>query len=405
MKKLIFSAFAVLYLHAQMQPLPQLDTRFEQSEALYRLNAIREAIGLNGFVSNDMLQEAALRHARYIVNNDEASHYESSYKPYFSGETPLKRALAVGYQSRMVLENLSTRNDGAADSIDGLMSAIYHRFAFLDPTVDEVGIGIAQDEHTPIRTNAFVYMMGNSALEALCRQESYKGGGSYLFGFCKDKNKRAKRKKYLQAKNSNARFNPEIIVYPYDEQDDVYPAFYEEIPDPLPDMEVSGFPVSVTFNPFFFNSVKDVRISLYEGNKPIEGRFMDKQSDPNAKFTDYQYAFFPLQRLKYDTQYQARMCYRFKNETQCIRWSFHTRKPDEPLFRISQKEQTLKRGDKRFFWLYFVPRNEHDTLGKVTYDKKLSVRFIDNHTLRVVVPDTDKSYTLKAGERTVRIVP
>ncbi len=60
--------------------------------------------------------------------------------------------------------------------MDGLFSAIYHRFAFLSPGIDEIGVGVTQNEQDSDKS-AFVYVMGNSELNRLCSFKSFKGAG------------------------------------------------------------------------------------------------------------------------------------------------------------------------------------------------------------------------------------
>ena len=59
-------------------------------------------------------------------------------------------------------------------------------------------------------------------------------------------------------------------------------AFYNESPDPLPDYDVSGFPISVEFNDHFIKNVKlkDFRL-LNEEKEVVETRTLDQHNDPH----------------------------------------------------------------------------------------------------------------------------
>jgi len=163
-----------------VRKMPPMDVDYEKGEALFILNEIRETMGMNTLMPNSQLQMAAQAHADYLVRNHTASHNEIQGLPGFTGETPTERAFRAGYLSSQVLENLSTQTRDAKHSVHGLLSAIYHRFAFLDVGIDEVGVGLSQDAKEP-ENNAFVYVMGNSYLNALCHEKSFKGYGRYLY--------------------------------------------------------------------------------------------------------------------------------------------------------------------------------------------------------------------------------
>ena len=119
-----------------------MDVSFEQSQAYSKLNSIRDALQLTRLSSNELLTNAAQAHADYLVANKDSSHYETQGKAYFTGKAPLDRAFHAGYNASSVSENLSTHNYDAQSSIDGLFAAIYHRFGFLSPSIDEIGIGV-----------------------------------------------------------------------------------------------------------------------------------------------------------------------------------------------------------------------------------------------------------------------
>jgi len=386
--------------------LPKMDIDYEKSSALGLLNDIREAMGMNALYHNDALARAAEAHARYLVRNKVTSHSEIPGFPGFTGQTPAQRALQAGYLSTQVLENLSTKNIDAQSSIDGLFSAIYHRFGFLNVGIDEIGVGVAQDNNDRENT-AFVYLMGNSALNALCKAPPFKGYGQYVYGVCKNKNHRIAFKRFTEAQNYVKEHNPKVVFYPYDGQEDVPPAFYSEIPDPLPDYDVSGFPVSVLFNDFYFKKVSLESFRLYNtktGKAVNLTRLLTKESDPNARFNDHEFALFPLKRLDYDTVYRAELIYREKGKRIEHQWHFHTRKPLEPMIRINKKEASvhLKRG--KSYWLYFVPLNGHELIRHIEFPEDVDVTFIDNNTLRVTpMPEAPRSFDIRSEHRLVHV--
>ena len=384
---------------------PPMEIGYEKSEAFTRVNQIREALGMNTLESNALLAKAAQSHADYLVRNHVSTHTEIRGFPKFTGIFPADRVVHAGYYSRMVLENLSTRNDDAESSVSGLFSAIYHRFAFLDVGIDQMGVGVAQ-ERSNTKNSAFVYEMGNSEIDHLCRMKAFSGSGKYVQGVCRNPKHRLPYKRFLKAKEGIQWLNPKIILYPYDGQEDVPPAFYAEVPDPLPDFEVSGFPVSVMFNEHFFSRITLRSFRLYDqsGREVVHKRILSKASDPNGRFNGLQFALFPLKRLAYDTQYRARIVYVDKGTEKMKEWFFHTHKPEERLLRITKEHAkvTLQRG--RSYQLYFVPKDGHDILSDVLFPDDIDISFVDNNTLRVRVYDKkSRDFLIKSGTRSVDV--
>jgi len=384
---------------------PAMDVAYEKHEAFSLVNEVREALGMNTLMENLQLVQAAQAHAEYLVKNRSSAHTEVEGLPGFTGVHPYERAFHAGYLSTFVTENLSTQNKDAKSSVDGLFSAIYHRFGFLNVGIDEMGVGAAQ-QYTDTKNSAFVYEMGNSELNALCREPSFQGSGRYMYHVCKDPLHRIASKRFEKAQNSSKWMNPKVIFYPYDGEEEVPPAFYSEIPDPLPDYEVSGFPVSVTFNDYFFHKVKLRSFKLFQGSstKPVPARLLSKQNDPNGRFSRFEFALFPLERLAYDTKYRAQISYIYKGREVSKSWHFHTKKPLEKLIYIRKKEATITLTRGRGYWLYFVPMDGHDTLSDILFPEDIDIAFIDNNTLRIS-PMGEKSsdFTLRSGKRTLHV--
>ncbi len=384
---------------------PPMDVAYERTEAHSYLNAIRRSAGMIGLSENGKLSAAAQAHADYLVRNDTATHDEIPEHEGFTGRRPMDRALKAGYEASLVSENFSTKNHSAKNSVDGLFSAIYHRFGFLDPSIDQVGVGVTEDPNDSDRS-AFVYLMGNSGLEELCTMPGFKGSGKYVYKVCRDPKHRIAEKKFNRALEYNKKHNPRIILYPCDGQMEVPPAFYREIPDPLPDYEVSGFPVSVVFNDYFFRQVRLESFKLFApgGEEVAPVRFMDRQSDPNGRFTSHQFALFPLKRLEYDTQYRAEIVYRTGRGEEHLSWTFTTQRPSEKLHTVTEREVTLTLDPARSHMLYFRPLGPHDMIDDVRFPLDVDVSFLDNHTLKIspISGNTD-DFDITGGGRIVHI--
>ena len=364
----------------------RIDPVVEGIEARLYLNSLRQKAGLGAFYSNSELERAAAAHAAYLAMNGTEGHAELSSLPGFTGENPVQRAVAAGYSSRFVSENLSSGNLDFKDSVDGLFGAIYHRFGFLDPAMDEIGIAYAKDDGG---RRIYVYDMGNYRINTLCRDDAFSGTGRYITGVCADKKRKIDYFRYEKALRMSERGSKEVTVWPYDGQVDVPPAFYEEIPDPLPEFSVSGYPISVIFNRAERGGVKITSFRLYDENsKEIPVFLMDEKSDPNHILEKNQFAIFPLERLEYATRYTASIHYVSKTKTQKMEWSFTTRSFDAPLLEVTSSEASFKIVPKKSYILYFKPAGPDDLIKKVSFPKGVMMEQIDPNTFRLEVGDT-----------------
>ena len=363
-----------------------MDVSYETMEARTYLNSIRELMHMQRLAENKQLKTAAQAHADYLVLNDESSHEEIAGHKNFTGITPVERAFHAGYASSHVSENLSTKNHNARSSVDGLLSAIYHRFGFLSPGIDQIGVGITQELKDSDKS-AFVYLMGNSALNRLCTGPSFSGSGKYIYRVCKENEHRIKENEFYKSLHYSKQNSPKIIFYPYDEEKEVPPAFYSEVPDPLPNHEVSGFPISIEFNDHFFKNVTLHSFRLYvEGGEEVRDvRLMDKSSDPHQKFTANQYALFPLQRLEYNQEYRAEISYTSKGKKETLIWYFHTRKPTEEFHLITQKEETISIDHGKSHIVYFRPHDPHDIIKNIQFPVDIDITFLDNNTIKLTL--------------------
>jgi len=343
-------------------------------------------------------------HANYLVSNKESSHSEIEGHPNFTGIRPLDRAFYAGYNASYVSENLSGKNTNAQSSVDGLFSAIYHRFGFLNPSIDEIGVGVTQDKKNS-QNSAFVYVMGNSELNRLCSVESFNGFGKYVYKVCREKEHRIAEKKFRKAQIYNKQNNPKIILYPYDGQSEVPPAFYSEIPDPLPNHEVSGFPISIEFNDYFFKDVRINSFKLFKDNEEVLNvLLMDAQNDPHMRFTDKQFALFPLERLEYDTTYRVVVDYTTKGISTKIMWEFVTKKPTETLHIITKKEEEIHIASGKSHMIYFRPLDAHDIVKNVQFPSTMDIAFIDNNTFKLTLNDESiKSFDIVSDSRILHV--
>lgn len=350
-------------------------------EALKYLNYLRNCAGMISLSLNDNLNKAALNHSNYMKINNIFSHSENENNSSFTGITPNDRAIYAGYLSRYVLENISSGNNSYKDSIDGLFSAIYHRLGFLNININEIGIG--KDD------KFYTYDMGNSNLNNLCASDSFNDDGYYYTNVCADKIKKVSVIDYNNAIESVEKLNPKIIIWPAKDSKNIPPVFYEEIPDPLPDNSVSGYPVSITFNKYYFKTPpKLISFKIYDDNGEItDTKLLDKNSDVNNKIDEFSYVLFPLKRLDWNKKYKVKVVYDLNETEKTIEWNFTTKKLNYPYYKVEGTNANLNVLVGKTYAVYFLPQNNNDLLGSTQCSFSTNVKFkygfIDQNTIYI----------------------
>jgi len=301
------------------------------NNVLNQLNNIRIASSLIPLSKNTELNNSAYNHAYYLNINHQVGHYESSSKQSFTGIKPVHRAIYSGYKSKMVSENLSVGQSSPYQSLKGLMSAIYHRFGFLDFDINTIGYG---KENV-----SYVYNMGNSDLNNLCKGTSFNSNGTYYTNVCADPLFKIEASVYENELNKTINANPSYVIYPYNNEKNVTTSFYEESPDPLPTYDVSGYPISIEFNKnqYDMSNFSINSFIIYDDSNNVldlaqdynnSSLILSKANDINGYFSQYQFAIFPKNRLKYNTHYNVKFAYNYNGIPQNIVWGFTTEKLD-----------------------------------------------------------------------------
>ena len=370
--------------------VPVIDEESSNYESFSYLNRLREAAGLVYLSNDDILSSSAKNHAKYLIQNDIMVHEESPSNLGFTGVHPKDRAKKVGYKSAFVVENISNGTKSAKESIDSLFSAIYHRFGFLDFKIDSVGIGIEQNTKDRLKTS-FVYNMGSSRINYLCSQKSFDSVGEYIYGVCLDKDFKIEQHDFKDDSYSNKTQNKRVIIYPYDGQEDVPPAFFTEVPDPLPSYKVSGFPISISFDENYAKQIDVTSFKLFDSEyNLIENTIeYDYNTDPNGKFRKFDFALFPLTRLKWNAQYSVEVVYNLDGIAHQKNWSFHTRTFDEAFFNVNSEnyEFTVKKNSSTVF--YFEPTSKTDVSYALNYPSSVYLEIIDANTIMLFTYDDD----------------
>jgi len=388
MKNLIsFSLLSLTFLYAN-------------SDAINYLNSLRQEAGVVTLSEQNNLSDSAYNHSYYMYVNNVAGHIEQEGDEGFTGVYPSDRALAAGYSSKIVSENVSWGAQYYQYSIDSLMSAIYHRFTFLSLDKDEIGTGSVGSFYT--------YNLGNSYLNALCEGNgSDNVNGSYYL-LCKDSDKKVSLEDYNYAVSSLKSQANKVVVWPPKNAKSIPPVFFEEFPDPLPYYSVSGYPVSVEFNSYFYQTpptVNSMELKDAQGNIVDIITLMDKDNDPNGKLNAYQYALFPSQRLEWGSTYYVTLNYNDESGEKEEQWCFATRAlATDRFYRVeNNQEVTLKVVANKSYSIYVVPNSGDDELGQLLYDSRIQLNLIDKNTIVVRTSEAVGS-TLKISADNEQII-
>ncbi len=303
--------------------------RYSQGEAYKHFNEIRVRAGMSELKYNKILQESAQNHSHYIDLHHESMkglsyHYEKEGREGFTGRKAKDRAVKAGYFSTNIGEGISNYCS-AEQSINSLMTAIYHRFEILHFSRDEVGIGFTKTSQN-LKHN-FVHNMGNSHLNTLCQHDD-RWIGNYFEKVCADETLKIKEDPYNEAKDTIRKKNPKYVIWPADGSVDNLYYYADEVPNPMPDFIKTGNPISIQFNPYYFpKNIVVYSFKFYDAEGEVtDTRLLTKQTDPNKKFTQYQYALFALKPLQRDTEYKVVIKYKYEGSSKQLRTSFRTMK-------------------------------------------------------------------------------
>ena len=371
-----FTLFAIYLYYLSASPLPsqlkikdvlKINVQNEEKNALNYLNDLRIGAGLVPFHSHSQLNKAARNHANYLTNHLTFGHKEKPQYEDFTGEFASSRVTYAGYATHQVIENVSTHNQSYKESVNGLFAAIYHRLAFLDFRADAIGIGISQNKYKRSQT-AFVYDMSSNSLESLYKNT-----------------KNISSKQINIALEKNKKLNKSVIIYPFNMQKAVPPAFFDELPDPLPEHRVSGFPISISFNSFYYKEAKLLKFKLYDNNgiQVTNTLKFDHKTDPNKRLEKLDFVLFPLNRLSWNSTYHVKFSAIIDNELVNKEWSFSTQKFNIPLHIVKNNRglYLMKQMDSHIF--YFPPSSKVDLLHDISYPSNIDIEFIDKNTIKL----------------------
>ncbi len=368
---------------------PSLARDLDTTQVYQQISELRARAGLNRLSINPQLQAAASDHAIYLLNSGEHGHIQRPGNRYFSGKSATERAAYRGYASRSVKENVSSGQIGYTASLTGLMTAVYHRLAFLSTDIDEIGIASAGTG----KDTRYVYVMGNSKLNQLCLNSTQPPNKPHPRRFYRNSCNQPRiieASEFERNRDHNTLNNPRILAWPAADTRGVPPAFFDEQPDPLPDYSVSGNPITIQVNPLKVASTSLLAFELFDadtGQQITQTRILGQHNDPNKHLNAGEWALFPLQRLQWGHSYQVRAKLQINRKIETLQWVFHTRQlPGRQIIATQAIQHSEVKSAKPVF-IYAPPSRSWPRMRKISYQypqfSHIKSDFIDGNTLRI----------------------
>lgn len=253
-------------------------------------NYRRGQIGLSVLTRNGNIDAAAQGHSNYLFLNSTVSHEQTMGQPGFTGVTLLDRLRAAGYivpqTGYAYAEVISAASDRSGFyHAEELIAAIYHRFVIFEPVFREMGTGAASG------SNNYTYFTADFA--------TVSGYGAGL------------------GRNG-------LAMYPASGQTMVPLNFMSdsESPDPVPNLNEVGYPVSVHADLSTTLTVQSFTIRE-RGGASLAVRLLAPGGDAHTPATAA--AIIPLAPLRGNTVYDVSFQGAVGGMAVTRNWSFTTR--------------------------------------------------------------------------------
>ncbi|MHB9116783.1 MAG: CAP domain-containing protein [Burkholderiales bacterium] len=255
----------------------------EEAAARNQINLRRGQVGLAALAWNGQLEQAARGHSNYLALNNITGHYQTAGTNGFTGADPGARITNAGYIWRGYDEVIAFGPNSGVVAVENLMEAIYHRFGIFSPYVDEIGTGFVDTHPT------YTYVM---TADLATRNSTLPSPGAGWVG-----------------------------VYPYNGETGVPIDFYsdEESPDPVPNANRVGYPISIHLDQSQTLSVSSFTVSANGSALPaIQLTSADGHTPKSAS------AIIPTQALTYGTTYTVNFSGTANGAALNKTWSFTT---------------------------------------------------------------------------------
>lgn len=252
-------------------------------------NYRRAQVGLSTLSRSGRIDQAALGHSTYLRLNNTVSHDQKVGNPGYTGQELKDRLTAAGYTlvgTHAYGEVISAAGDRSGFyHAEELIAAIYHRFVIFEPLFREMGTGAATGN------NNYTYFTADMA-----------ASNGYGPGV--------------------GRGN--IVTYPANNQTAVPVNFMSdsESPDPVPNLNEVGYPISVHADNKSLIVVNSFTVRP-RGGADLATRLLSKAADPETPESGA--AIVPLARLAANTTYDVSFNGTVGGTAVTRTWSFTTR--------------------------------------------------------------------------------
>lgn len=253
-------------------------------------NYRRSQIGLSVLSRNSRLDIAAVGHSNYLRLNNTVVHTQTQGNPGFTGAQLSDRFAAAGYtlaQPYAYGEVISAASDRSGFyHAEELIAAIYHRFVIFEPVFREMGTGAATGNSN------YTYFTAD-----LATVNGYGAGVGH----------------------------GNIANYPASGQTAVPVSFFSdnESPDPVPNQNEVGYPISVHADISAQLRVTTFTVRQRGGSSDLSVRLLARPADAETPLSAA--AIIPLARLSANTIYDVTFTGTVDSVPVSRNWSFTTK--------------------------------------------------------------------------------
>ena len=261
------------------------------TDGLNWINYRRSQIGMPAMTHSGVIDIAAQGHSDYQRINNTVTHVQTAGKTGFTGEKLDDRLRAAGYTfgfPNAIGEVISATNNGSGFYMaEELITAIYHRFVIFEPVFQEIGTGAATT------TAGYNYFTAD-----------FVTNGGYGNGIAAGT----------------------IVTWPVNGQTKVPANFFSdyEEPDPVPNINEVGYPVSVHTNLDRTLTVQSFTMRAHGTSSDLETRLLALGKDSNTT-TKSAAAIVPLAQLASATTYDVSFSGAIDGVPIGRTWSFTTK--------------------------------------------------------------------------------
>jgi uncharacterized protein YkwD len=254
------------------------------------INYRRSQIGMPALTHSSMIDVAAQGHSDYQRINNVVTHEQTLGKPGYTGQRLADRLVNAGYvfgRPNAIGEVISAASNGNGFYMaEELITAIYHRFVIFEPVFQEIGSGAAT------RSDNYSYFTAD-----------FVTNNGYGTG--------------VPAGT--------VVTWPFNGQTQVPVNFFSdyEEPDPVPNANEVGYPVSVHTNLTRQLTVQSFTIRAHGASNDLSTRLLASSQDANTPQSAA--AIVPLAKLASATTYDVTFTGAVDGTPITRSWSFTTK--------------------------------------------------------------------------------